>query len=57
MLERIPVRQLVHFYKADPDYERGVAGKLGLNMSKYAVWADLSLAALIEKTSEVEFTG
>ena len=33
--ERIVVRQLVHFYKADPDYGRGVAAKLGLDMKKY----------------------
>ncbi|MGA2821585.1 MAG: catalase-related domain-containing protein [Anaerolineales bacterium] len=27
--ERIMARQLVHFYKADPEYGRGVAKKLG----------------------------
>jgi catalase len=32
--ERIHVRQLVHFYKADPAYGRGVAAKLGMYASK-----------------------
>ena len=32
--ERILARQLVHFYKAAPDYGRGVARKLGLDMEK-----------------------
>ena len=53
--ERIVARQLVHFYKADPDYGRGVAAKLGVDMDKFAPWADLSLAELIEKTSEEGF--
>jgi len=50
--ERIVARQLVHFYKANPDYGRGVAAKLGVDMERFAPWADLSLAELIEKTSE-----
>jgi hypothetical protein len=50
-------RQLVHFYKADPDYGRGAAQKLGLDMDKFASWAELSLAELIEKTSEEKFAG
>jgi catalase len=50
--ERILARQLVHFYKADPDYGRGVAAKLGLEMEKFAAWAKLSLPELIEKTAE-----
>ncbi len=50
--ERIIARQLVHFYKADPDYGRGVAKKLGLDMQKYAAWAKLSLPDLIKNTSE-----
>ena len=49
--ERIIARQLVHFYKADPEYGSGVAKKLGMDMEKYAVWAKLSLAELIEKTA------
>ncbi|MFH2101897.1 MAG: catalase [Chloroflexota bacterium] len=49
--ERIVVRQLVHFYKADPDYGRGVAKKLGLEMEKFAAWAKLPLNDLFEKTS------
>jgi catalase len=50
--ERIIVRQLVHFYKADPDYGRGAAKKLGIDMEKYIPWAKLSLAELIEKTAQ-----
>jgi hypothetical protein len=50
--ERIQARQLVHFYKADPNYGRGVAAKLGLDMEKYAKWAGLSLTDLIAKTRE-----
>ncbi|MDP2776600.1 MAG: catalase, partial [Anaerolineales bacterium] len=50
--ERILARQLVHFYKADPEYGRGVAKKLGLDMEKYVPWAKLSLAELIEKTAQ-----
>jgi catalase len=53
--ERIQVRQLVHFYKADPDYGRGVAGKLGLDMKKYAAWAKLTLKDLFEKTTEENY--
>lgn len=55
--ERILARQLVHFYKADPDYGRGVAQNLGLDMEKYAPWAELSLAELFEKTTEENFAG
>jgi catalase len=50
--ERIIVRELVHFYKADPEYGRGAAKKLGLDMEKYAAWAKLSLQDLIKKTAE-----
>ena len=51
--ERIKVRQLVHFYKADPNYACGVAGKLDLTHAseRVAALADLSLAELAEKTS------
>jgi len=45
----------VHCYKADPEYGRGVAKKLGLDMEKYSAWAKLSLKELIEKTSEENF--
>ena len=55
--QRIKVRQLVHFFKADPDYGRGVADKLDLDMQKFSPWAELSLAELIEKTSEDDFAG
>jgi len=50
--ERILARQLVHFYKADPEYGRGVARKLGLDMEKYVPWTKLSLKELAEKTAE-----
>jgi len=50
--ERILARQLIHFYKADPEYGRGVAKKLGMDMEKYVPWAKLSLAELIEKTAQ-----
>ncbi|MBN2471630.1 MAG: catalase [Anaerolineae bacterium] len=55
--ERIKVRQLVHFYKADPDYGRGVAQKLGLDMAHFAPWAELSLGELFTRTSEEGYTG
>jgi catalase len=50
--ERIKARALVHFYKADPAYGRGVAKKLGMDMEKYVPWTKLSLAELIKKTAE-----
>jgi hypothetical protein len=49
------VRQLVHFYKADPDYGRGIAAKLGLDMGKFTAWAKLPLKDLFEKTSEENY--
>ena len=55
--QRILVRQLVHFHKADPFYGRGVADKLGIDMEKYITWKDLSLAELTEKTSADNFAG
>ena len=48
--ERIIARQLVHFYKADPEYGRGVAKKLGMDMEKYVPLTKLSLKELAEKT-------
>ncbi len=53
--ERIVARQLVHFYKADPDYGRGVATMLGLEMDRFAPWAELPLNELIEKTTEENY--
>jgi hypothetical protein len=49
--ERIVARQLVHFYNADPEFGRGVAIKLGMEMERFVPWASLSLAELAEKTS------
>ena len=56
--ERIQVRQLVHFYKADPDYACGVAAKLNLCHAgdQIAALADLSLAELIAQTSAETYT-
>ena len=48
----IQVRQMVHFYKADPAYGNGVAAKLGLGMDQVTAWTDLTLDELIKKTSE-----
>lgn len=53
--ERIMIRQLVHFYKADPAYGRGVAAKLGLDMEKFTAWTKLPLRDLAEKTSEENY--
>jgi catalase len=53
--ERIQVRQLVHCYRADPDYGRGVAAKLGLDMGKFTAWAKLPLKDLVKKTSEENY--
>jgi hypothetical protein len=53
--ERIIARQLVHFYKADPDYGRGVAKKLGMDIERFVPWTSLSLTELAEKTSEEGF--
>ncbi len=50
--ERIRMRQLVHFYRADPAYAQGVAARLGLDMQRAADWADLPLTELFAKTSE-----
>ena len=55
--ERIMARQLVHFYKADTDYGRGVARQLGLDMNRFAAWANLSLAELFQLTSEEGYAG
>lgn len=55
--ERIIARQLVHFFKADPDYGRGVAREVGLDMDRFAPWATLTLAELAQKTSEAGYAG
>jgi hypothetical protein len=52
---RIVARQLIHFYKAYPDYGRGVAQKLGMDMKRFAPWAKLSLSELFEKISEESY--
>ena len=55
--ERIKARQLAHFYRADPAYGRGVAAKLALDIEPIADLARLSLAELIECTSEENYAG
>ena len=54
--ERIKVRQIVHYYKADPAYGRGVAEKLGLDIEQISALANLSLEKLFQKTSEEGYT-
>ncbi len=55
--ERVVARQIVHFYRADPAYGRGVAEKLKLDIERIAVLADLSLEDLFEQTSEERYSG
>jgi len=55
--KRIKARQLAHFYRADPAYGRGVAAKLALDTEPIAALARLSLADLIECTSEENYAG
>jgi len=50
--ERIKVRQLAHFYKADPEYGQSVAKVLGLDPDSINTWAALSLEDLITSTAE-----
>src|SRR3990172_816782 len=50
--ERIKARQLVHFYRADPDYGTGVAIKLGMDINQIIPLTGLSLQDLFERTSE-----
>lgn len=54
--ERIKVRQIVHCYKADPAYGRGVAEKLGLAIEQISALANLPLEKLFQKTSEEGYT-
>jgi catalase len=55
--ERVIVRQLVHFYKADPAYGYGVAQKLGIDMDRFISWASLPLEDLFQKTSQEAYPG
>ncbi len=50
--ERIRMRQLAHFYNADPAYAAGVADKLNLDMARAAELAQKSLKELFAATSE-----
>jgi len=53
--DRIKARQLVHFYKADPAYGRGVAKLVGMDMEKLIPWTKLSLSDLFDKTSAANY--
>ncbi|NCQ18772.1 MAG: catalase [Ignavibacteria bacterium CG22_combo_CG10-13_8_21_14_all_37_15] len=50
--ERIQIRQLAHFYNADPAYGKGVADKLTIDIKKVEKYAKMDFAKLIEATSE-----
>jgi len=51
-LKRIKMRQLAHFYNADPAYGKGVADKLGIDVKKVEKYAKMSLKDLFDATSE-----
>lgn len=53
--ERIIVRQLVHFYKADKNYGEGVAKALGLGKINLAEWSSKSFSELIDSTTETNY--
>jgi catalase len=48
---RIQLRQLTHFYRADPDYGCGVAAGLGLPIKEVEGLAKLPLTDLIKATA------
>ena len=50
--KRIQLRQLVHFYRADPEYGKGVADGLGIAVSEFDPLTKLSLPGLIQATAE-----
>ena len=49
--KRIQLRQLAHFYRADPEYGCGVAAGLGLPMKEVEGLAKLPLTDLIKATA------
>ena len=51
---RVQVRQLVHFYRADPAYGEGVAKGLGIDVDLDA-WSGLSLKELFAATAKGTF--
>lgn len=53
--ERIKMRQLAHYYNADPAYAKGIADKLGLNLKKVEKFAKMSLKELFAATTEKEY--
>lgn len=54
--QRIKARQLVHFYRADPDYARGVAERLGMDIDRIETLSRSPLDELFEMTSAERFT-
>ncbi len=50
--KRVQLRQLVHFYRADPEYGAGVAAGLGIALSNVEGLAGLSLRDLISATAQ-----
>lgn len=50
--KRIQLRQLAHFYRADPDYGGGVAAGLGLQIKEVEGLAKLALTDLIKATAQ-----
>lgn len=53
--ERIMMRQLVHFFNADPAYGEGVASKLGLDFKKAEKFAKMNLSDLFNSTEESNY--
>jgi len=54
--ERIQMRQLAHFYNADPAYGKGVADKLGIDIKRVEIFAMMNLKELFAATSEEEYS-
>ncbi|OGU35693.1 MAG: catalase [Ignavibacteria bacterium RIFOXYB2_FULL_35_12] len=53
--ERIKMRQLAHYFNADPAYAKGIADKLGIDMKKIEKYAKMNLKELFSATSEEEY--
>lgn len=53
--ERIKMRQMAHFYNADPAYARGVAEKVSVNYSTVEKYAKMGLKELFAATSEENY--
>ena len=53
--ERIQVHRLVHFYKANPDYGKGVAAKLSLDMDQFIGFVDLIMNEFVDRPVKKAF--